>query len=324
MFADSGLSDAEISALFPIWSRSASSPRFPPAPLADRFSRRAALAAGGPVAGGWLRDLVGPARLCGVRGRFRAVGPGGALASGRPGSPASTTVWRCWARSAAYPRLLGRITAAGLLAQIPAAVLATVLFALGGYLLVGWVSVLCCLTTAGLALLLRDVRPSDPVEPDQSDRTTNSTHSRNPESRYRRAISSPAVRGLVLAAGVLGGPGRPGGVLHPAGPGLGSPHRLGATRRVGHPSPRRGRDLADQPPDDRGPRHRTPNAGGGTGRRRACYWPRRSGCPRRSGWSGSPCSTRCTASCWLLSAADCRTPSMGRPGPPSLGGGAAQ
>src|SRR4029079_3735155 len=64
-----------------------------------------------------------------------------------------------------YSRLLGRITAAGLLAQIPVALVATLLFQVGGDPLGGWFSVGCCFTAAALAMLLRDVRAPDRPAP---------------------------------------------------------------------------------------------------------------------------------------------------------------
>ena len=91
MFADNGLSDAEISALFLIWSLVGIVAEVPTGALADRFSRRGALAAGGVLQAVGLRDLVGPARLCRVRRRVRAVGPWRRARLGFAGSVASTT-----------------------------------------------------------------------------------------------------------------------------------------------------------------------------------------------------------------------------------------
>ena len=56
------------------------------------------------------------------------------------------------ARAAATSAVRGRMRAAELLVQVPTALAAAGLFALGGYPLVGWVSVGCCLGAAALAL----------------------------------------------------------------------------------------------------------------------------------------------------------------------------
>jgi hypothetical protein len=161
MFADNGLSDVQISALFLIWSLVGVVAEVPTGALADRFSRRTALAMGGVLqATGYALWIAVPG-FTGDAAGFVLWGLGGALTSGS----LEALLYDGLAAVGAtryYSRLLGRLTAAGLLAQIPVALAATVLFQLGGYPLVGWVSVGCCLTAAGLALLLRDVRPADP------------------------------------------------------------------------------------------------------------------------------------------------------------------
>lgn len=57
-----------------------------------------------------------------------------------------------------FSAALGRVRAAGLLAQLPVALIATVLFTLGSYPLVGWASVASCLVTALVALRLPEPR----------------------------------------------------------------------------------------------------------------------------------------------------------------------
>ena len=158
MFADNGLSDAQISALFLVWSLVGIVAEVPTGAIADRFSRRVALAAGGVLqAIGYTLWLVVPG-FTGYASGFVLWGLGGSLASGSLEALLYDGL-KAVGATRHYSRLLGRITAAGLIAQIPAALAATVLFQVGGYPLVGWVSVACCLTAAGLALLLRDVRP---------------------------------------------------------------------------------------------------------------------------------------------------------------------
>ena len=96
--------------------------------------------------------------FAGYAAGFVLWGLGGALASGSLEALLYDGL-KTYGATSHYSRLLGRITAAGLIAQIPAALAATVLFQLGGYALVGWLSVGCCLTAAALAWLLQDVRP---------------------------------------------------------------------------------------------------------------------------------------------------------------------
>ena len=206
MFAGSGLSDAQISALFLIWSLVGIIAEVPTGAVADRFSRRGALAAGsGLQAAGYALWIAVPG-FAGYAAGFVLWGLGGALASGSMESLVYDGL-AVQGATADYPRLLGRITAAGLFAQIPAAVAATVLFALGGYALAGWVSVGCCLATAALALMLHDVRPSDQTAVDSapSDPDDELGYFATLKAGVAEAVSSPAVRGLVLAAGLLEG-----------------------------------------------------------------------------------------------------------------------
>ncbi len=159
MFADNGLSDAQISALFLIWSLVGVIAEVPTGAIADRFSRRTALAMGGVLQGaGYALWMAFPGFNGGAAG-FVLWGLGGALTSGSLEALLYDGL-KAVGATKYYSRLWGRITAAGLLAQIPVALVATVAFQLGGYALVGWFSVGCCLTAAALAVLLRDVRPA--------------------------------------------------------------------------------------------------------------------------------------------------------------------
>jgi len=164
MFADNGLSDAQISALFLIWSLVGVIAEVPTGAIADRFSRRTALAMGGVLQGaGYALWLAIPGFNGGAAG-FVLWGLGGALTSGSLEALLYDGL-RAIGAARYYSRLLGRITAAGLLAQIPVALVATLLFQVGGYPLVGWFSVGCCFTAAALAMLLRDVRAPDRPAP---------------------------------------------------------------------------------------------------------------------------------------------------------------
>ncbi len=228
MFADNGLSDAQISALFLVWSLVGIVAEVPTGAIADRFSRRVALAAGGVLqAIGYTLWLVVPG-FTGYASGFVLWGLGGSLASGSLEALLYDGL-KAVGATRHYSRLLGRITAAGLIAQIPAALAATVLFQVGGYPLVGWVSVACCLTAAGLALLLRDVRPvgndaraknPDDAPPDDdggpddapldddggpSDDDSGLGYCATLRAGVAEAISNPALRALVVLVALLTG-----------------------------------------------------------------------------------------------------------------------
>ena len=82
---------------------------------------------------------------------FVVWGVGGALMSGTSEALVYDGLAAVGARGA-YLRVHGWMTSAELLVQVPTALLASGLFALGGYPLVGWVSVGCCLAAGLLAL----------------------------------------------------------------------------------------------------------------------------------------------------------------------------
>ena len=219
LFADNGLTDAQISALFAVWSVVGLLAEVPTGALADRFSPRLALMAAGLLqAAGYAVWLLLPG-FTGYAAGFVLWGVGGSLVSGSfeallfDGLVAAGSVDR-------FAQVLGWCRGAGLLAQIPAAVVATVLFASGGYSLVGWVSVAVCLLAACLAWLIPPARPSDPdrdpIEPAAAEPTGASpmpTQTTGEPDGYlavlragiAEAVAHPAVRAAVLAVAMLTG-----------------------------------------------------------------------------------------------------------------------
>lgn len=160
LFADAGLSVAEISALFAIWSVVGIVAEVPSGVWADRYSRRAALVLAGLFqAAGYVVWIALPG-FAGFAAGFVLWGIGGSLASGSfealvyDGLEAAGAADR-------YAWVVGRAQAAALAVQVPLAAAATGLFALGGYQLAGWVSVGICLSAAALASRLSDVRPAN-------------------------------------------------------------------------------------------------------------------------------------------------------------------
>jgi len=151
LFADSGLSDAQISVLLAIWSTTAVVFEVPSGALADRFSRRSCLVASGVLqACGYATWVLFPS-FYGFALGFVLWGLGGTLESGAfeallyDGLAANGD-------EALYGRLNARVDTIELIAQVPVAVLATALFSVGGYQLAAWVSVAMCLLSSVIAL----------------------------------------------------------------------------------------------------------------------------------------------------------------------------
>ena len=153
LFADAGLSTGAISSLFAIWSIVSFLAEVPSGALADRWSKRGLFAVGSAItASGYALWIIWPA-YPGFALGFVLWGVGGACASGtlealvydRLGSPG-------------YARVMGRAGTAGILAMLAATLLAAPVYAVGGYRLVGIVSV----TTVTLGGLLALRLPSAP------------------------------------------------------------------------------------------------------------------------------------------------------------------
>jgi MFS family permease len=150
LFADTGLSGAEISALFAIWSAVGILAEVPSGALADRLSRRGCLVWAGVLqAMGYTAWLLLPG-FAGFALGFVLWGLGGALVSGAREALLFDGL-KAGGAAERYGTINGWVVALGLLAQIPTAAVATALFAAGGYPLAGWVSVGTCLAAAWAA-----------------------------------------------------------------------------------------------------------------------------------------------------------------------------
>ena len=199
LFADTGLSAAQISTLFLLWSSMGIVAEVPSGALADRFSRRAVLCAGEVLqALGYVLWITVPGYPAFAAG-FVLWGLGGAFASGALEALLYDGLAAAGAQDH-YPRLYGRVTAAGLVAQVPVALAATVLFSTGGYDLVGWVSVGTCLASSAVAARLPEAARTSAME-DGDDAGYLATL----RIGLSEAAGRPAVRTAVVAVAVLGG-----------------------------------------------------------------------------------------------------------------------
>jgi MFS family permease len=194
LFLDTGLSTAEVSALFAVWSVTGFVSEIPAGALADRWSRRGAVVLAGVLqAAGFVVWTAAPALGAFVIG-FVLWGLGGALVSGAGEALVHDGLAGVGAEGS-FARVYGWMTAAELLVQVPTAFAASALFALGGYPLVGWVSVAVCLAAALLALRF----PEAPRVPDRETSLVGALR-----QGVREAVSTPGLRLTVLAVALVG------------------------------------------------------------------------------------------------------------------------
>lgn len=153
LFADTGLSVAQISSLFAIWSLTGILLEVPSGVWADAVSRRRLLA-GAPLLGavGFGLWVATPSYAVFALG-FVLWGARGALQSGAAEALLYEELDRLGLADR-YGAVIGRASTIGLLGVLLATAVAAPVFALGGYPAVGVASVLACLlgALAGLAL----------------------------------------------------------------------------------------------------------------------------------------------------------------------------
>ncbi|MEV7396869.1 MFS transporter [Aeromicrobium sp. NPDC092404] len=216
LFADHGLSTAQISSLLFLWSGTAFALEIPSGAWADTVSRRGLLVLGSLLtASGFATWTLLPS-YAGFAAGFVLWGVGGSLHSGtfqallydELAERGTTT---------AYPRIIGFASTATEAGALVGILVAAPLFELGGYALVGWASVTVVLAQAVLGASLPaapqvvSAAQVDDLEDDpQLTRTTVSaggvtTYVAMLRTGLAEALHRPAVRGGVLLAAVLYG-----------------------------------------------------------------------------------------------------------------------
>lgn len=203
LFTDHGLSASEVSTLFIIWSTTGFLLEVPSGAWADAFSRRRLLVFGSLIGGLGFASWILVPSYAGFAAGFMLWGASSALVSGTFEALVYDELVLRGATDR-YAGLLGRAKAVALALSLAATALATPLFKLGGYPLVGAASVLVCLAQAAVALSLPEaVRVA----------TTDETEELEPGGRHgplgryammlRAGLAEVAVAGAVRKAVVL-------------------------------------------------------------------------------------------------------------------------
>ncbi|MEU4509184.1 MFS transporter [Nonomuraea wenchangensis] len=157
LFADAGVSVAEASVLFVIWSVTGMVLEVPSGAWADTVSRRLLLFLGPLLAGAGYALWVSVPSFWAFAAGFVLWGAQGALVSGSYEALAYEELQRR-GQEDRYAAVMGRAEAAGLVANALAIGLAVPAFAAGGYAVVGAASVVACVLCAVTALTLPEHR----------------------------------------------------------------------------------------------------------------------------------------------------------------------
>ncbi|MET7999786.1 MFS transporter [Nonomuraea glycinis] len=163
LFTDTGLSVAEITSLFVIWSVTGMVLEVPSGAWADTVSRRLLLCLGQLLAAtGFALWVIFPSYWAFAVG-FVLWGACGALVSGAMEALVYESLDR-HGQAGRYAQVMGRASSVGLVANALAIALAIPVFAAGGYLAVGAASVLACLLCSATALAFREHRATATAE----------------------------------------------------------------------------------------------------------------------------------------------------------------
>ncbi|TDO54714.1 MFS transporter [Kribbella sp. VKM Ac-2527] len=209
LFTDHGLSAAEVSTLFIIWSTTSFLLEVPSGAWADVFSRRKLLMLGAFLSGlGYAAWIVLPS-FAGFALGFVLWGTSSALISGTFEAFAYDEL-AARGSTSKYAGLLGKARAAALVMNLAATLLAAPLYQLGGYVLAGVVSVSSCLLQVVVAMSLPEA--AQVATADETEEVEPGT-GRGALGRYRLMLrsgltevaSNRTVRKAVALVALLGG-----------------------------------------------------------------------------------------------------------------------
>jgi len=201
LFAEHGLSTAEISSLFAIWAITGLLLEVPSGVWADVVSRRLLLIVGPLLsAAGFALWVITPSYGTFAIG-FVLWGTGGALRSGAMEALVYEELDRLGAASR-YVGLMGRAGAVSMAATAVATAAAGPVFGRGGYLALGAASVVACLLCAGAAAALPEHRDRRQAAA-ETDETPDMRYVATLKAGVSEVRGSRAVRNALLMAVLL-------------------------------------------------------------------------------------------------------------------------
>ncbi|HKE67302.1 MAG TPA: MFS transporter [Micromonosporaceae bacterium] len=198
LFADHGLSTAQISALFVLWSATGVLLNIPAGALADRVSRRLLLSIGALLrAVGYALWTAVPSFAAFAAG-FVLWGAGSSLQSGTFEALVYDELDSVGATDG-YGRLTGRSGTISLVVSAAASALAIPLLGVGGFQLVGWISAAVCVAESVVSLSM----PARPRAADAGSEGGIRGYARTLHAGIAEAATHPLVRGPLLLAALL-------------------------------------------------------------------------------------------------------------------------
>ncbi|KHL18860.1 MFS transporter [Mumia flava] len=205
LFADAGLSDAQITSLLAFWSVTAFVVEVPSGTWADLVDRRLLLFGAGLLLAATFASWILVPTYAGFAFGFVLWGLSGAMMSGTFEALLYDEL-SAHGRAERYAGLMGTATTVQILAMLAAIALAAPLMSLGGYTLVAWVSVAVALVHAACALALPKAAPTTPTTPTEDAEVASTVWSRYVRTMRAGFVESTrvrAVRRLVLLSAFL-------------------------------------------------------------------------------------------------------------------------
>ncbi|MFJ2030454.1 MFS transporter [Streptosporangium sp. NPDC087985] len=199
LFAETGLSTAEISSLFVIWSLSSVVMEVPSGVWADAVSRRLLLALAPLLtAVGYALWIAVPSYWAFAAG-FVLWGTSGALQSGALEALVYTELERLDA-TGRYAAIMGRARAVGTVAVMVATAAAAPVLAVGGYPLLGMASILACVLCVVIATTFPEHRVAGQGEESQEGASPHTYAGILRDGLREMRSSRPVRRALLLVA----------------------------------------------------------------------------------------------------------------------------